>query len=74
MGVSNDGSKIYMSDPDRQRVSVLNVESGVVEYFGSPGAGAGEFRGPSGIDVGPDGRLYVLDRVNNNVQVFELGR
>jgi DNA-binding beta-propeller fold protein YncE len=72
--VSNDGSRIYMSDPDRQRISVLDLESGAVEYIGTPGSGAGEFRAPSGIDVGPDGRLYVLDRVNNNVQVFELGR
>jgi len=70
--VSDDGSSIYMSDPDRQRVSVLNVESGLVEYFGTPGGGAGEFRGPSGIAVGADGRVYVLDKVNNNVQVFDL--
>lgn len=74
LAVSLDGSKVYMSDPDRQRVAVLDVSSGAISYFGDQGGEAGQFGAPSGIAVGADGRVYVLDRVNHNVQVFTLGK
>jgi DNA-binding beta-propeller fold protein YncE/4-amino-4-deoxy-L-arabinose transferase-like glycosyltransferase len=68
---SPDGKHVYMSDPDRNRVAVVNVESGTLSYFGSIGKSSGEFLAPSGIAVGPDGAVYVLERLNNRVQVFE---
>ncbi len=72
LAISPDGSKIYMSDSDRQRVAVLDLGTGAISYFGEPGGDAGQFRAPSGIAVGPGGRVYVLDRINSNVQVFTL--
>ncbi|MEO8287332.1 MAG: PA14 domain-containing protein [Chloroflexota bacterium] len=72
LALSPDGSKMYVSDSDRKRVDVINLAEGTIGYFGSPGSDSGQFQGPSGIAVGPDGRVYVLDRVNNNVQVFNL--
>ncbi len=70
LSISPDGVKVYMSDPDRQRVAVINTTTGNINYFGEPGGAAGQFGSPSGIATGPDGRVYVLDRVNANVQVF----
>ncbi len=70
LAVSPDGAKVYMSDPDRRRVAVINVADGTISYFGTEGSGPGQFRWPSGIAVGPGGKVYVLDRLNNNVQVF----
>ncbi|MGE3617899.1 MAG: 6-bladed beta-propeller, partial [Gemmatimonadales bacterium] len=35
------------------------------------GGGDGEFRYPSSIAVGPDGRVYVVDQMNFRVQVFD---
>ncbi|HKP53410.1 MAG TPA: PA14 domain-containing protein [Chloroflexia bacterium] len=70
LGISPDGKRVYMSDPDRRRVAVLDIASGEVSYFGREGGGPGEFGRPSGIAVGPDGRIYVVDSVRNNVQVF----
>jgi DNA-binding beta-propeller fold protein YncE/4-amino-4-deoxy-L-arabinose transferase-like glycosyltransferase len=70
MAISPDGSTVYVSDSDHQRVAVLNVQSGEATYFGGNGTNPGQFGSPSGIATGPDGRVYVLDRVNANVQVF----
>jgi sugar lactone lactonase YvrE len=74
LAISPDGTRIYMSDPDRRRVAVFTVADGLLTYFGVEGSDAGQFRGPSGIAVGfgagTDGKVYVLDRLNNNVQVF----
>ena len=41
-----------------------------MSYFGRKGSEAGSFGGPSGIAVGPDGEVYVVDMVNADVQVF----
>jgi hypothetical protein len=70
LAVSRDGKRVYMSDPDRARVAVLNVGTGELSHFGKPGSGPGEFTRLTGIAVGPDGRIYVVDSENNNVQVF----
>jgi DNA-binding beta-propeller fold protein YncE len=74
LAIAPDGSAIYISDPDNQRVAVLSVQSGEVTYFGGSGRDPGRFSAPSGIAAGPDGRLYVLDRVNANVQTFSRTR
>jgi DNA-binding beta-propeller fold protein YncE len=75
LAISTDGRVVYMSDPDKRRVAIIELESGLVRYIESGGreGEGGEFRGPSGIAVGPDGRLYVLDRESNNIQVFTIG-
>lgn len=73
LGISPDGGHVYMSDPDRKRVAVVDVKSGAVSYFGSEGGDAGQFRGPTGIAVNLGGEIYVLDRENANVQIFAPG-
>lgn len=73
LAISSDGKKVYMSDPDRKRIAVLDIESGQISYFGQEGQGPGQFEGPSGIAVDPNGRVVVLDR-NNNVQLFSVGK
>ena len=71
LAISSDGTTLYLSDPDRHRVAAISVSDGATLYFGNPGSDPGQMRLPSGIAVGPDGRVYVLDRGNGRVQVFE---
>jgi DNA-binding beta-propeller fold protein YncE len=72
LSISPDGKKVYLSDPDRKRVAVLDVASGKLSYFGGVGQDPGLFQGPSGVAVDNTGLVYVLDRKNHNVQVFHL--
>lgn len=41
--------------------------------FGEAGSGAGQLQEPGGIDIGPEGRVYVADYGNNRVDVFAPG-
>jgi DNA-binding beta-propeller fold protein YncE len=66
-----DGRRVYMTDPDRARVAVLDTAAGTLSYFGGRGKGAGSFVAPRGVAVDKQGRVYVLDS-DNTVQVFSL--
>ncbi|TLX94090.1 MAG: hypothetical protein E6K91_07435, partial [Thaumarchaeota archaeon] len=39
--------------------------------FGGTGYGDGQFKAPSGIALDSSGNIYVVDAINNNVQVFD---
>jgi len=43
----------------------------VLGGFGRPGRNPGEFNGPRGVAVGPDGSIYVTDSLNHRVQKFD---
>jgi len=40
--------------------------------FGGTGSGPSLFKNPSAVDIGEDGRVYICDRGNNRIQVFDL--
>jgi sugar lactone lactonase YvrE len=70
LAIDAAGTTVYMSDPDRKRVAVLDLATNAITYFGKQGAGPGQFNQPSGVAVARDGKVYVLDWINGNVQVF----
>ncbi len=39
-----------------------------VASYGTVGGGIGQLRSPIGLDVGPDGAVWVADQANNRVQ------
>ena len=45
-------------------------EGKYISSFGSPGSGPGQFKVPHSVRVSQDGRVYVCDRENDRVQVF----
>ena len=53
--------KVYQYDQDGR----------MLVAFGGLGEKKGTFTRPSAIDVDSKGKLYVLDQINNNIQVFE---
>jgi DNA-binding beta-propeller fold protein YncE len=52
-----------------QRFKILATSKGMwLATYGSKGSGAGQFGTPTGIDVAPDGTIWVADTQNNRIQ------
>ncbi len=69
VALSPDEKLLYVLDARNGRIQVFDTDLNFIGYFGGPGTGLGELRvfyqygnGPNGgIDVGPDGTIYVTD-------------
>lgn len=80
-GVALDGgTRLYIADVADQRVRVVDFVTGTINTFAGNGtkksAGDGgplkdaTFAGPRAVAVGPDGRVYVVEREGNCVRVI----
>ena len=68
LGPSGD---IYVSDGYRNsRVHRFSADGRLIDSWGEPGTGSGEFNLSHAVAVSPDGRVYVCDRENSRLQVF----
>ncbi len=63
-------NQVVMTDPERNRLVILDPTTGTIRQVGTDGTNPGQFHMPTGIAVGPDGNLYVLDSGNGRIQVF----
>jgi peptidylamidoglycolate lyase len=71
IAVLPDGS-FYVSDGYRNTRIARFDPLGHFEYqWGSPGKGAGQFNIPHGLALDTKGRVYVADRENDRVQIFD---
>ncbi len=65
--------KLYVTDILNHRIVVLDKMSGrEIQTFGSVGSDPGELFQPTNIAFGPDGKLYVTDTGNFEIDVFSL--
>src|SRR5207248_11278006 len=64
------GPMLYLTNPDRRTLALIDTASDGIYRFGSDERGADQFSQPVGIAVGPEGRLYVLDSDRARIQVF----
>jgi serine/threonine protein kinase/sugar lactone lactonase YvrE len=65
--------KILIADSLNHRLQIFDPQGNWIYTIGSRGAEAGKFMGPAGMSVDPETNcLYVADRGNCRVQVFEL--
>jgi NHL repeat len=70
--MSPDGIHIYISDGyGNSRVHKYTADGKRVMSWGEPGTDAGQFNIAHNICVDPDGWVYVADRENHRVQVFD---
>jgi uncharacterized protein (TIGR03663 family) len=69
--VSKSGD-VYASMPSRNQVLAMDQRGAVKLRWGGKGLDNASFTLPSGLAVGPDGKVYVVDRGNNRVMEFEL--
>jgi len=68
--LSNDERFVFVLETDIDRVTRVDVSTKERFSFGSTGSGPGQFKKPSGLGIGPDGRVYVADFDNHRIQVF----
>ena len=65
-----DGRVLVADGFDNGRVMILDAEGNYLDAFGERGDGRGEFNVVHSLATGPDGRIFVVDRDNRRIQVF----
>ena len=66
-----DGSVLVADGLTNARIVKLDKNGKFVMAFGGHGSENGQFNAVHGIDVDKNGRIYVVDRLNKRVQVFD---
>lgn len=56
--------KLVVADMYNHRIQILDLDGNMISKFGSYGSGNNNFYYVSGVDIGPDGFVYVADRGN----------
>ena len=64
--VDQDRELIYVSNRSRDNIGVLTFQGEKVRRFGQS-----ILKYPHELDVGPDGRIYVADSLNNRLAIFD---
>ncbi|MEX2304067.1 MAG: hypothetical protein WD733_24190 [Bryobacterales bacterium] len=59
------------SQQDGDRIVRFTIDGNYVNSWGRKGSGPGEFDGPHAMAFDSQGRLFVADRNNNRIQVFD---
>jgi DNA-binding beta-propeller fold protein YncE len=64
---------IFVSDGEstNTRVVKFSKDGKFIKFWGTKGGGPGELNLPHGIAIDSQGRLYVADRTNKRIQVFD---
>ncbi|MCA0178521.1 MAG: 6-bladed beta-propeller [Actinobacteria bacterium] len=68
--VAVSGDRVYVSEFQGNRIVVLDRSLRRLGTFGSRGTGPGQFINPAALDIDGQGRVYVVDSLNERVQVF----
>lgn len=73
VAVLDDGSVLVSDGYGNTRVAKFTADGTFLTSWGTPGTGPGQFNLPHGIEVDAAGRVFVADRGNSRVQVFDAG-
>jgi 6-bladed beta-propeller len=65
-----DGRILVADGLDNHRVMILDRDGNYISEFGGQGKGPGQFSGVHAVAVGPEGRIFALDRSGGRVNVF----
>lgn len=70
MAVTVANDRIYISDTNKKRIQIFDLEGNPVKTFGSWGVKPGEFQFPYGVAGDSKGNIYVADLYNGSVSKF----
>lgn len=70
LGNSQECSHILVADSGNHRIQAFDSLGTFIGEFGSPGSGPGQFNDPQGLAVDGEGRVIVVDRGNNRLQIL----
>ena len=65
-----DGRILIADGLDNHRVMIMDRELNYLGEFGGNGKGPGQFQGVHAVAVGPEGRIFALDRSGGRINVF----
>ena len=65
-----DGRILVADGLDNHRVMILDRDANYLGEFGGAGKGPGQFNGVHAVAVGPEGRIFALDRSGGRINVF----
>lgn len=71
LALAPDGSMFVTDGYGNARVHKFSPDGRLLLSWGEPGGGPGQFHLPHGIAVDRDTRVYVADRENSRVQIFD---
>ena len=72
MGIAvHQNGNIYVTDIYDHQVKVFDQSGALIDSWGGPGDGDGQFNQPHGIAIYQD-TVYVVDRENHRIQYFDL--
>ncbi len=71
-GVAADQNYVYVADAGDSQIKVWTKSGLWVGAFGAPGRALGQMLGPHGIEIGPDGNLYVDEQNGERVSVWQI--
>ncbi len=63
-----DDQFVYVSDADANRIKIWRKDGTFVREWGAGGGSLGQLQRPHGMDLTPDGRLYITEQTNERVQ------
>ncbi|MFN0180956.1 MAG: peptidyl-alpha-hydroxyglycine alpha-amidating lyase family protein [Gemmatimonadales bacterium] len=70
-----DGSHLFVADghdeDGNNRIVKLTAQGQFLKEWGSTGGDAGQFRDPHALAMDSQGRLFVADRANSRIQIFD---
>jgi DNA-binding beta-propeller fold protein YncE len=70
----SDGQIVYVSDRQNKRIQIFDSKGNYLTQIESLGTLAGQFGKPRDVAVDLLNRIYVVDKDNNNIQVFAPGK
>lgn len=65
------GGRIYVLDTQASEVRVFGPGGDHIATFGRPGEGPGELKQPRGLELGPDGDVWIVDLGNQRYTVID---